>query len=55
LRLGLEEIAAIVLDHDTAAPVDPDSDPVAGEGVTPEAVDAAEQAAQTPEDTTNEG
>lgn len=35
--------------------VDPDSDPVAGEGVTQEAVDAAEQETQTPEDTTNEG
>ena len=35
--------------------VDPESDPVAGEGATEEAVDAAEQEAQTPEDTTNEG
>jgi hypothetical protein len=30
-------------------------EPVAGEGVTQEAVDAAEQELEIPEDTTNEG
>jgi hypothetical protein len=33
----------------------PEPRPVAGHGVTQEAVDAAEQELETPEDTTNEG
>jgi hypothetical protein len=32
-----------------------DAEPVAGDGVTQEAIDAAEQELETPEDTTNEG
>jgi hypothetical protein len=37
-----------------APSVEPDG-PIAGKGVTQEAVDAAEQELETPEDTTNEG
>ena len=34
---------------------EPDVEPVAGDGITQEAVDAAIQESQTPEDATNEG
>ena len=39
----------------TKASDEPDVEPVAGDGITQEAVDAAIQESQTPEDATNEG
>lgn len=38
-----------------AASDEPEVEPVAGDGITQEAVDAAIQESQTPEDATNEG
>ena len=39
----------------TEASDEPDVEPVAGDGITQEAVDAAIQESETPEDATNEG
>ncbi|MEO6468073.1 MAG: hypothetical protein ABIP21_03150 [Acidimicrobiia bacterium] len=38
-----------------AASNEPEVEPVAGDGITQEAVDAAMQEAETPDDATNEG